>query len=305
VEPRPPETIRELYADAFFDGQYTPDSFAVNFTVAQRAPEPTISLTASPPSVEHDGTTTLSWSSADATACEGSGAWSDSWPLSGTETVGPLTAQSTFTLACSSDGGNQSESVVVAVVRPDSIPHASDDTAETTMGSAVTVNVLANDSNLEDTPIAMNVLAASSEGTASASDDSVTYTPLGSFAGTDAFSYRITDADGDLATATVVVHVTCPSCAAGKTLTLTWAPSRAEEQVRRYKVYFGATPETAKTEIADLSVSAGALDTNVPSADYDAWNELGLYLGDQACLRLNAYNEAGESAFSEAACLEL
>ena len=62
---------------------------------------PTLSLLAAPIDVTVNSTATLNWNTTDATACTASGAWSGSKPTSGTETVGPLTTSSTFTLTCS------------------------------------------------------------------------------------------------------------------------------------------------------------------------------------------------------------
>jgi fibronectin type 3 domain-containing protein len=62
-----------------------------------------------------NGSSTLTWSSTDATSCTASGAWSGSKPLSGSESVGPLTQDSTFTLSCTGSGGTTSRPVTVTV----------------------------------------------------------------------------------------------------------------------------------------------------------------------------------------------
>lgn len=77
------------------------------------APAPTLSLSASSVAVPSGGTTTLTWSSANATACQASGAWSGARAPSGSFTSGALTAQSTFTLTCSGLGGAVARSVTV------------------------------------------------------------------------------------------------------------------------------------------------------------------------------------------------
>ena len=79
------------------------------------APEPTITLTANPASIEYNGTATLNWSAEHATMCTASLAWSGGKATSGSENVGPLSADSTFTLTCSGLGGSDSESITVAV----------------------------------------------------------------------------------------------------------------------------------------------------------------------------------------------
>jgi hypothetical protein len=74
----------------------------------------TVTLTASPSSVPFGTASMLTWSSTNASACTASGAWSsapDGWPTSGSQSTGPLTATSTYTLSC----GSAVQSVTVAV----------------------------------------------------------------------------------------------------------------------------------------------------------------------------------------------
>ena len=59
-------------------------------------------------------TVDLSWSSANASSCNASGAWSGSKAVSGTETVTIETAGNlTFSLTCIGEGGNASRSVTI------------------------------------------------------------------------------------------------------------------------------------------------------------------------------------------------
>ncbi len=77
---------------------------------------PTVALTANPTTVDMNGSSTLSWSSTDATSCDAGGAWSGSKPLSGNESVGPLTETSTFTLTCTGSDGSTNRPVTVSVL---------------------------------------------------------------------------------------------------------------------------------------------------------------------------------------------
>jgi hypothetical protein len=83
------------------------------------APLPTVTLTANPTSVAMNGSSMLTWSSSNATSCSASGAWSGSKALTGSQSVGPLTQDSTFTLSCTGAGGTTSRPVTVAVVAAD------------------------------------------------------------------------------------------------------------------------------------------------------------------------------------------
>ncbi|MGH8250140.1 MAG: hypothetical protein ACREVI_05510 [Steroidobacteraceae bacterium] len=58
-------------------------------------------------------TSTLTWSSTNATTCTASNGWSGTKATSGSEDIGPLNASATFTLACSGDGSSASDSVSI------------------------------------------------------------------------------------------------------------------------------------------------------------------------------------------------
>jgi hypothetical protein len=66
---------------------------------------PTATLTAAPRIVSAGGAAVLTWSSSNATACTAYGAWSGAKAASGSASTGPLTAGTTFSLACSGAGG--------------------------------------------------------------------------------------------------------------------------------------------------------------------------------------------------------
>jgi len=78
-------------------------------------PAPTLSLSASPTSVAYNGSTTLSWSSTNATSCTASGGWTGTKATSGSETRSSLTTNTTFTLACTGAGGSVTQSASVTV----------------------------------------------------------------------------------------------------------------------------------------------------------------------------------------------
>lgn len=76
---------------------------------------PTISLTASPTTVSSNGSTSLSWSSTNATSCAASGDWSGNKATSGTEVISQLQTDSVFNLTCTGTGGSFASSVRVSV----------------------------------------------------------------------------------------------------------------------------------------------------------------------------------------------
>lgn len=78
-------------------------------------PKPTLSLTANPISIESGSSTSLSWTSTNATTCTASGDWFGNKPLSGSESISNLTTTKSFTLTCNGEGGSISKSVSVGV----------------------------------------------------------------------------------------------------------------------------------------------------------------------------------------------
>jgi len=66
---------------------------------------PTASLSAAPTTIAPGGSSTLTWSSTNATVCTASGGWSGSLAKSGSRSVGPLASNTTYSLSCSGPGG--------------------------------------------------------------------------------------------------------------------------------------------------------------------------------------------------------
>lgn len=78
--------------------------------------EPAVTLSAADAVVGSGQTTTLTWRSEHVTSCSASGGWSGSQPLSGSATVGPITASTTFTLSCTGDAGSAMAMISVATI---------------------------------------------------------------------------------------------------------------------------------------------------------------------------------------------
>ena len=74
---------------------------------------PTVSLTASPMTADYNGSTTLQWSSTDATSCSSN--FSGNTGTSGSKQLSGLTSTQTYTLTCAGNGGSTSKSVTVTV----------------------------------------------------------------------------------------------------------------------------------------------------------------------------------------------
>ncbi len=90
---------------------------------------------------------------------------------------------------------------------PDYIPVANPDRRGTEYETLVSVDVLTNDTGLEDTPIVITITSSPAQGTAIVNGDQVEYNPALGFSGIATFEYTVTDADGDSDNALVTITV--------------------------------------------------------------------------------------------------
>ncbi len=78
-------------------------------------PAASVTLSASSTLVPGGASVTLTWSSRNADSCTASGGWAGSRALNGSESVGPLDRETTFTLSCSGPGGGGVQQVTVRI----------------------------------------------------------------------------------------------------------------------------------------------------------------------------------------------
>ncbi len=84
---------------------------------------PTVSLYASPTSVAYGGTTNLTWNVSNATSCVASNGWTGNKNANGgTQSIGNMTAGTTFVLTCTGQGGSASDSTFVSVAQQNILP---------------------------------------------------------------------------------------------------------------------------------------------------------------------------------------
>ena len=88
---------------------------AVTVDVSATAPMPTVTLTANPTSVTSGSSSTLTWSSTNATSCTASNGWTGAKATSGTQSTGTLTANTTYSLMCTGAGGSRTVNTTVTV----------------------------------------------------------------------------------------------------------------------------------------------------------------------------------------------
>ncbi|PPC98830.1 MAG: hypothetical protein CTY31_12510, partial [Hyphomicrobium sp.] len=108
--------------------------------------------------------------------------------------------------------GISNSSTAVTTITIDSAPDPTSDAFSGNEDTAISGNVLTNDTDRGDTPITSVTVASSpANGTLTsfnAATGAFVYTPNANFNGTDTFTYTLTDADGDTRTATVTLTIT-------------------------------------------------------------------------------------------------
>jgi hypothetical protein len=108
-----------LSADATFSMSCTGISGSVSKSVivdVSDPPTPSLSLSTLTPTVPNGALGMLQWQGIRVSNCVASGNWSSTRESSGTEPVGPITANQSYTLSCDSPAGTITKSVNVSVV---------------------------------------------------------------------------------------------------------------------------------------------------------------------------------------------
>jgi CSLREA domain-containing protein len=102
---------------------------------------------------------------------------------------------------------NGSASVVLTVSAINDAPVAADDSANTNEDTPVTVNVVANDTDIEGDTLTVSAVTQGANGVVTFAGGAVTYTPNANFNGSDSFTYTVSDGNGGTDAATVDVTV--------------------------------------------------------------------------------------------------
>ncbi len=124
--------------------------------------------------------------------------------------VAGFAGNDTFTyIVADPRGGENSAQVTVIVTLSNQPPVANPDTATTLESQAVTINVLANDTDPNNDALQVTGVTGVTNGAAVVNpDNTVTFTPAAGWSGDTTFSYTIRDAQDAQATSTVTVTVT-------------------------------------------------------------------------------------------------
>lgn len=131
----------------------------------------------------------------------------------GTVTYSPavgFSGSDAFTYTVRDPAGATDTAAVRVTVSPrttNNPPVARDDAAATEAGTAVTVDVLANDSDADGHALTVADVTQPAHGSVANGGSAVAYTPAAGFTGSDAFTYIVDDGHGGSASATVTVTV--------------------------------------------------------------------------------------------------
>jgi len=180
---------------------------------------------------------------------------------------------------------------------------AQDDALAVEMDHAAELAVADNDVGVDDART-LAISAVPAHGTATLDDAGVLrYQPAAGYLGEDRVRYDIANPDGSTSSAAVAITVGCATCAIGTAIKLAWDPNAPSDNVLGYRLYLGATEDPVGMMMVDeITIDQMGFDPAAPSIAYDAWSDFHLRLGETACFRMTAFNGAGESGFSNAAC---
>ncbi len=105
-------------------------------------------------------------------------------------------------------GASDLATVSITVAPVNDAPTAADDSATTDEDQAATIDLLANDNDMDGDSLTISHIGAPAHGAVTpGADGLVTYTPNANYYGEDSFTYTISDGNGAVATATVRVTV--------------------------------------------------------------------------------------------------
>ncbi len=97
--------------------------------------------------------------------------------------------------------------VTITIAAVNDGPVAFDDTDSTNEDEAVSISVLSNDADVDNSRLFLTAVSPAQSGTTSISGQQVVYSPSLNFAGTDSFTYRVSDSSlSDTASVTVTVQ---------------------------------------------------------------------------------------------------
>ena len=188
------------------------------------------------------------------------------------------------------NGGTDTATVNVTVTPVNDVPNAVDDVLSTSEDTQGSLNVLANDTDVDGDSLAVTTLSpTAAHGTVSCTAAGVcTYTPATNYHGPDSFTYSISDGHGGTDTATVSITVTPvndqPDAVNDVLTTAENTPGQVNVLTNDSDVD-GDTPLTVTTLTptaahGTVSCTGAGLCTYTPAADYDGPDSFAYSISD-------------------------
>ena len=176
-------------------------------TAVTVVPAPTVTVSASASTVVSGSQVTLTWASQNATSCTASGSWSGAKPLTGQESVGPITKESLFTLTCTGlSGAYRAETLVTIANSPPVVQSAA---YQVMMDDELHLALQASDPDGD--PITFRVVTPPRLGTlvplTGAPNGTYAYSAFEGVSGPDSFTYSASDGRFEAGPATVKLSV--------------------------------------------------------------------------------------------------
>ena len=157
------------------------------------------------------------------------GATNSNYTLGDADVGTQISLQVSYTDMRGTTEGPLTSAQTASVANVNDAPVADNDSANTNEDTPVTVNLVANDTDVEGDTLVVSAVTQGTNGTVTFAGGSVTYTPNGNFNGSDSFTYTVSDGNGGSATATVNVTVNPVNDAPTGAVTITGTPT--EDQV--------------------------------------------------------------------------
>ena len=203
-------------------GSSAPQSATVTVTTS---PAPTVSLSASPTTVAFGGSSTLSWSSTNATSCTASGGWTGALGTSGSQSTGALASSTTYILTCTGTGGSSTPQSATVTVTP-TVSLSASPTTIASGGSSTLSWTSTNATSCTASGGWTGTLGTSGSQSTGALASSTTYTltctGAGGISTPQTASVTVT-----AAAPTVMISASPTTIGAGGTTTLTWSSTNA------------------------------------------------------------------------------
>ena len=222
--------------------------------VAAATSAPTVKLSANPESVSSGGSSTLTWSSTDATSCAASGGWSGTLATSGSKSTAAQTAAKSYTLTCTGAGGSTSDTLTIYLT--DELPKITFTANPTSVQSGGYSTLTWSATNAE---------FCHGYGPWDSVEPVQGSSTTNGLTATSTFTLGCFSASGAKSSAKVTIAVSGGSSAATGTATLSWMAPTANTNgatpvtpLKGYTVYYG----TSEGSMAQSLVVSGAATTS-------------------------------------------